>query len=200
MAQLRVPQLGPRAPSAAGKGPKELDTRSLKEENFVASIGMYHRVWCGGGFGLLKYLSLLSIHSESCLSFPHALLSREGDRSASISNGISLYFFIAYASFTGTPTYILEEEWKFCFEGPVRLSAGSLSYIPCPTFYLHLDFFRCEVQEAIRKFIDASLAYKIIIVWPVFSHPTITLPSNLLSWGVSNNPISLGAGPQGIDF
>eukprot|EP00069_Balaena_mysticetus_P002591 bmy_04127T0 len=39
MAQLRVPQLGPRAPSAAGKSPKELDTRSLKEENFVASIG-----------------------------------------------------------------------------------------------------------------------------------------------------------------
>lgn len=70
MAQLRVPQLGPRAPSATGKGPKELDTRSLKEENFVASIGMYHHVWCGGGFGLLKYLCLLSIHSESCLSFP----------------------------------------------------------------------------------------------------------------------------------
>ncbi|XP_066107598.1 MAP kinase-activating death domain protein isoform X33 [Saccopteryx bilineata] len=39
MAQLRVPQLGPRAPSATGKGPKEPDTRSLKEENFVASIG-----------------------------------------------------------------------------------------------------------------------------------------------------------------
>ncbi|XP_043767201.1 MAP kinase-activating death domain protein isoform X14 [Cervus elaphus] len=39
MAQLRVPQLGPRAPSAPGKSPKELDTRSLKEENFVASIG-----------------------------------------------------------------------------------------------------------------------------------------------------------------
>ncbi|XP_037378209.1 MAP kinase-activating death domain protein isoform X3 [Talpa occidentalis] len=39
MAQLRVPQLGPRAPSAAGRGLKELDTRSLKEENFVASIG-----------------------------------------------------------------------------------------------------------------------------------------------------------------
>ncbi|XP_006865143.1 PREDICTED: MAP kinase-activating death domain protein isoform X5 [Chrysochloris asiatica] len=39
MAQLRVPQLGPRALSATGKGPKELDTRSLKEENFVASIG-----------------------------------------------------------------------------------------------------------------------------------------------------------------
>ncbi|XP_035118492.2 MAP kinase-activating death domain protein isoform X50 [Callithrix jacchus] len=39
MAQLRVPQLGPRAPSATGKGPKELDTRSLKEENFIASIG-----------------------------------------------------------------------------------------------------------------------------------------------------------------
>ncbi|XP_062949074.1 MAP kinase-activating death domain protein isoform X18 [Cynocephalus volans] len=39
MAQLRVPQLGPRAPSATGRGSKELDTRSLKEENFVASIG-----------------------------------------------------------------------------------------------------------------------------------------------------------------
>ncbi|XP_064144245.1 MAP kinase-activating death domain protein isoform X29 [Loxodonta africana] len=39
MTQLRVPQLGPRALSAPGKGPKELDTRSLKEENFVASIG-----------------------------------------------------------------------------------------------------------------------------------------------------------------
>ncbi|XP_042532524.1 MAP kinase-activating death domain protein isoform X15 [Dipodomys spectabilis] len=39
MAQLRVPQLGPRAPSATGKVPKELDTKSLKEENFVASIG-----------------------------------------------------------------------------------------------------------------------------------------------------------------
>ncbi|XP_029812952.1 MAP kinase-activating death domain protein isoform X17 [Suricata suricatta] len=43
MAQLRVPQLGPRAPSAAGKGPKELDTRSLKEENFVASIELWNK-------------------------------------------------------------------------------------------------------------------------------------------------------------
>lgn len=49
MAQLRVPQLGPRAPSATGRGPKELDTRSLKEENFVASIGMSDRVWGGEG-------------------------------------------------------------------------------------------------------------------------------------------------------
>ncbi|XP_064348450.1 MAP kinase-activating death domain protein isoform X36 [Camelus dromedarius] len=39
MAQLRVPQLGPRASSTPGKSPKELDTRSLKEENFVASVG-----------------------------------------------------------------------------------------------------------------------------------------------------------------
>uniref|UniRef100_A0A286XZM0 MAP kinase-activating death domain protein n=1 Tax=Cavia porcellus TaxID=10141 RepID=A0A286XZM0_CAVPO len=39
MVQLRVPQLGPRAPSTTGKGPKEPDTRSLKEENFVASVG-----------------------------------------------------------------------------------------------------------------------------------------------------------------
>ncbi|XP_037022044.2 MAP kinase-activating death domain protein isoform X19 [Artibeus jamaicensis] len=43
MAQLRVPQLGPRAPTAAGKGPKEVDTRSLKEENFVASIELWNK-------------------------------------------------------------------------------------------------------------------------------------------------------------
>ncbi|XP_057551799.1 MAP kinase-activating death domain protein isoform X26 [Hippopotamus amphibius kiboko] len=42
-AQLRVPQLGPRAPSATGKSPKELDTRSLKEENFVASIELWNK-------------------------------------------------------------------------------------------------------------------------------------------------------------
>ncbi|XP_038620103.1 MAP kinase-activating death domain protein isoform X11 [Tachyglossus aculeatus] len=42
-AQLLVPQLGPRAPSATGKGPKELDTRSLKEENFVASIEWWNK-------------------------------------------------------------------------------------------------------------------------------------------------------------
>ncbi|XP_068410372.1 MAP kinase-activating death domain protein isoform X8 [Eschrichtius robustus] len=43
MAQLRVPQLGPWAPSASGKSPKELDTRSLKEENFVASIELWNK-------------------------------------------------------------------------------------------------------------------------------------------------------------
>ncbi|XP_069888501.1 MAP kinase-activating death domain protein isoform X29 [Dipodomys merriami] len=43
MAQLRVPQLGPRAPSATGKVPKELDTKSLKEENFVASIELWNK-------------------------------------------------------------------------------------------------------------------------------------------------------------
>ncbi|XP_062949082.1 MAP kinase-activating death domain protein isoform X26 [Cynocephalus volans] len=43
MAQLRVPQLGPRAPSATGRGSKELDTRSLKEENFVASIELWNK-------------------------------------------------------------------------------------------------------------------------------------------------------------
>ncbi|XP_031226817.1 MAP kinase-activating death domain protein isoform X4 [Mastomys coucha] len=43
MAQLRVPQLGPQAPSATGKGPKELDTRSLKEENFVASVELWNK-------------------------------------------------------------------------------------------------------------------------------------------------------------
>ncbi|XP_026526996.1 MAP kinase-activating death domain protein isoform X8 [Notechis scutatus] len=37
--QLQVPQLMPRAAGPSGKGPREFDTRSLKEENFVASIG-----------------------------------------------------------------------------------------------------------------------------------------------------------------
>ncbi|KAM6445209.1 MAP kinase-activating death domain protein isoform 5-T5 [Rhynochetos jubatus] len=37
--QLPVPHLMPKAPSPAGKEPREFDTRSLKEENFIASIG-----------------------------------------------------------------------------------------------------------------------------------------------------------------
>uniref|UniRef100_U3JV18 MAP kinase-activating death domain protein n=1 Tax=Ficedula albicollis TaxID=59894 RepID=U3JV18_FICAL len=37
--QLPVPHLMPKPPSPAGKGPREFDTRSLKEENFIASIG-----------------------------------------------------------------------------------------------------------------------------------------------------------------
>nr|XP_014435146.1 MAP kinase-activating death domain protein isoform X19 [Pelodiscus sinensis] len=37
--KLPVPQLMPRVPSPAGKGTKEFDKRSLKEENFIASIG-----------------------------------------------------------------------------------------------------------------------------------------------------------------
>ncbi|XP_043406023.1 MAP kinase-activating death domain protein isoform X35 [Chelonia mydas] len=37
--KLPVPQLMPRVPSPAGKGTREFDTRSLKEENFIASIG-----------------------------------------------------------------------------------------------------------------------------------------------------------------
>ncbi|NXG69536.1 MADD protein, partial [Baryphthengus martii] len=36
--QLPVPQLMPKTPSPAGKGPRGFDTRSLKEENFIASI------------------------------------------------------------------------------------------------------------------------------------------------------------------
>lgn len=39
--QLPVLQLMPKALSPAGKGPREFDTRSLKEENFIASIGVY---------------------------------------------------------------------------------------------------------------------------------------------------------------
>ncbi|XP_031966811.1 MAP kinase-activating death domain protein isoform X25 [Corvus moneduloides] len=37
--QLPVPQQMPKPPSPAGRGPREFDTRSLKEENFIASIG-----------------------------------------------------------------------------------------------------------------------------------------------------------------
>ncbi|NXI35521.1 MADD protein, partial [Galbula dea] len=41
--QLPVPQLMPNAPSPAGKGPREFDTRSLKEENFIASIELWNK-------------------------------------------------------------------------------------------------------------------------------------------------------------
>lgn len=60
-----------------------------------------------------------------------------------------------------------------------------------------------ELLKVIRKCIDASVGYKIMIVWvlkSVFPHPTITLPSGLLLWCVSSNPIFLGSGPQGIDY
>ncbi|NXL47192.1 MADD protein, partial [Podilymbus podiceps] len=46
--QLPVPQLMPKAPSPAGKGPREFDTRSLKEENFIASIVMIYVLLCSG--------------------------------------------------------------------------------------------------------------------------------------------------------
>lgn len=39
--QLPVPQLMSKGLVPAGKGPREFDTRSLKEENFIASIGVY---------------------------------------------------------------------------------------------------------------------------------------------------------------
>ncbi|NWS74543.1 MADD protein, partial [Crotophaga sulcirostris] len=41
--QLLVPQLIPKAPSPAGRGPREFDTRSLKEENFIASIELWNK-------------------------------------------------------------------------------------------------------------------------------------------------------------
>ncbi|NXL61940.1 MADD protein, partial [Chordeiles acutipennis] len=41
--QLPVPQLMPKALSPAGKGPREFDTRSLKEENFIASIELWNK-------------------------------------------------------------------------------------------------------------------------------------------------------------
>ncbi|KFP72451.1 MAP kinase-activating death domain protein [Acanthisitta chloris] len=41
--QLPVPQLMPKPPSPAGRGPREFDTRSLKEENFIASIELWNK-------------------------------------------------------------------------------------------------------------------------------------------------------------
>uniref|UniRef100_A0A8B9CCE6 MAP kinase-activating death domain protein n=1 Tax=Anser brachyrhynchus TaxID=132585 RepID=A0A8B9CCE6_9AVES len=41
--QLPVPQLMSKALSPAGKGPREFDTRSLKEENFIASIELWNK-------------------------------------------------------------------------------------------------------------------------------------------------------------
>ncbi|XP_039234218.1 MAP kinase-activating death domain protein isoform X39 [Pipra filicauda] len=41
--QLPVPQIMPKPPSPAGKGPREFDTRSLKEENFIASIELWNK-------------------------------------------------------------------------------------------------------------------------------------------------------------
>ncbi|NWU56995.1 MADD protein, partial [Dromas ardeola] len=41
--QLPVPHLMPKAPSPAGRGPREFDTRSLKEENFIASIELWNK-------------------------------------------------------------------------------------------------------------------------------------------------------------
>ncbi|XP_064368772.1 MAP kinase-activating death domain protein isoform X4 [Dromaius novaehollandiae] len=40
---MQLPQLMPKAPSPAGKGPREFDTRSLKEENFIASIELWNK-------------------------------------------------------------------------------------------------------------------------------------------------------------
>nr|XP_033784543.1 MAP kinase-activating death domain protein isoform X3 [Geotrypetes seraphini] len=41
--QLPVPQLMPRPTGPAGRGSRELDSRSLKEENFVASIELWNK-------------------------------------------------------------------------------------------------------------------------------------------------------------
>lgn len=111
MAQLRVPELGPRTPSATGKGPKELDTRSLKEENFVASVGMCH---CG----MVEGLCLLSGCPEPHLPFPHALLHREGDRPVSTSKGLSLYFTFPYVLYTATPQLHLKGRVEVLLRGP----------------------------------------------------------------------------------
>lgn len=89
----------------------------------------------------------------------------------------------------------------------MRFSAGSLSCTPGPflfaSVFLHIVERPHALLEAIRKFMDASLGYKIMILWvsqAKFPRPAITLPLNLLLWGMSRNPISLGSRPQGVEF
>ncbi|NXY30460.1 MADD protein, partial [Pomatorhinus ruficollis] len=53
--QLPVPQLMPKPPSPAGKGPREFDTRSLKEENFIASIVIIYFFLCSGPEGVKQF-------------------------------------------------------------------------------------------------------------------------------------------------
>ncbi|NWY43635.1 MADD protein, partial [Sylvia atricapilla] len=53
--QLPVPQLMPKPPSPAGKGPREFDTRSLKEENFIASIVITYFFLCSGPEGVKQF-------------------------------------------------------------------------------------------------------------------------------------------------
>ncbi|NWQ67095.1 MADD protein, partial [Neopipo cinnamomea] len=53
--QLPVPQIMPKPPSPAGKGPREFDTRSLKEENFIASIVMVYFFLCSGTEGVKQF-------------------------------------------------------------------------------------------------------------------------------------------------
>lgn len=81
--QLPVPQLMPKGPSPAGKGPREFDTRSLKEENFIASIGVYECA-CEKGrrelyFGIRFYLH--SLHFDTlhcCCNMLHFHLGSQG--------------------------------------------------------------------------------------------------------------------------
>lgn len=70
--QLPVPHLMPRAPNPAGKGPREFDTRSLKEENFVASIGVY--LWNAGSCLCISIRTYLHLSHWSIFSFIAAVM------------------------------------------------------------------------------------------------------------------------------
>lgn len=93
MAQLRVPlswDSGTKCPRKESQG---ADTRSLKEENFVASIGVYHVLSMLEEFWLFfQCPCLLSIHPESHLSLPHALLSSRETDLCPFSSRVSYFY------------------------------------------------------------------------------------------------------------
>ncbi|XP_061466945.1 MAP kinase-activating death domain protein isoform X3 [Rhineura floridana] len=83
--QLPVPQLMPRAPSPAGKGPSEFDTRSLKEENFVASIELWNK-----HHEVTKQKALEKLRSEGTKHFFDLGETDEKKSQISADSGLSL--------------------------------------------------------------------------------------------------------------
>ncbi|XP_042315709.1 MAP kinase-activating death domain protein [Sceloporus undulatus] len=83
--QLPVPQLMPQAPSPTGKGPREFDTRSLKEENFVASIELWNTHQ-----EVTKQKALEKLRSEGTKHFFDLGETEEKKSQISADSGVSL--------------------------------------------------------------------------------------------------------------
>ncbi|XP_039213669.1 MAP kinase-activating death domain protein isoform X24 [Crotalus tigris] len=83
--QLQVPQLMPRAPGLSGKGPREFDTRSLKEENFVASIELWNKHQ-----EVTKQKALEKLRSEGTKHFFDLGETDEKKSQISANSGLSL--------------------------------------------------------------------------------------------------------------